>query len=119
METADMEDAAVNVLITRRVKPDAREAFEQAVREWIPRAVQFPGHLGVFMLKPGAGSNEFGALVRFRSRQAWGEFQAWPPYQQFLADLRPLLAADPKAEPLHGLEAWFTPSEHRAPPRWK
>jgi antibiotic biosynthesis monooxygenase (ABM) superfamily enzyme len=101
------------------VKPEARAAFEQAVRDWIPRVVQFPGHLGVFMLRPGGGSDEFGVLVRFHSRKAWNDFQSWPPYRQFLADIRPMLAAEPKSEPLHGLEAWFTPNEHPAPPRWK
>lgn len=114
-----MQDVGVSILITRRVRPEARAAYEQAVRNWIPRAVQFPGHLGVFMVRPGAGSNEFGALVRFHSLDAWREFEQWPPYLDFLAEIQPMLIAEPTAKPLHGLEAWFTPTVNAAPPRWK
>lgn len=114
-----MVDTVVNILITRRVRPEARAEFERAVRDWIPQAVQFPGHLGVFMLKPGSASDEYGALLRFQSRADWHAFEEWPPYRRFLADIRPMLAAEPKAQPLHGLEAWFTPTDRPGPPRWK
>lgn len=113
-----MPDSA-NILILRRIKPGAETEFDQAVRLWIPAALQHPGHLGVFLLQPGPESSEHGALLRFRSMADWERFRDWPPYARFLADIRPLLLEDPRVEVLHGLEALFRPGADRPPPRWK
>jgi len=114
-----MQDATVNILIARRLRPDAHEAFEQTVRDWIPRAVQFPGYLSVLMLRPGSHSDEYGAVLRFQTQQDWDKFQSWQDYKQFLESIRPMLADEPSVKPMHGLEAWFGPRDRMAPPRWK
>ncbi|MGP1308713.1 MAG: antibiotic biosynthesis monooxygenase [Phycisphaerales bacterium] len=120
--TDSMHNQVVNVLILREVRSDAREAFETTVRDWIPRAVQFPGHLGVFMLTPPPGSNHYGALLRFDSHEAWQRFSEWDDYRAFLEGVRSMLASDPRTEVAHGMEAWFRPPEGLTaspPPRWK
>ena len=118
VETPPPEPAAVNILITRKIRPEAHEAFEGIVRDWIARAVHFPGYLGVFMRRPDEDSNEFGALLRFRSPEDWERFKAWEPYQKFLDEIDPMLECPPRVERLHGLEAWFG-SRKTSPPRWK
>jgi len=115
-----MGDAPITVVVTRRVKPDCTAAFEAAVRDWVPKATALLGHLGVLMLQPPLGGDEYGAVLRFRSADDWRAFQAWPVYLAWLDGLRPLLLTEPTVEECHGLEAWFrTPVGHAPPPRWK
>lgn len=113
-----MQDETVNIIITRLIRPDAQQAFELAVRQWIPQAAQFPGYLSVLMIRPGSHSDEFGAVLRFRSRADWVLFQEWPAYLLFLEQIRPLLSEEPRVQ-LHGLEAWFAAGDRPSPPRWK
>jgi antibiotic biosynthesis monooxygenase (ABM) superfamily enzyme len=107
--------ATTDILILRRVRPGFEAEFAAAVRAWIPRAIGEPGYLGVFLLEPGPGSDEHGALLRFRTPQDWESFCAWPEYQGFLEDIRPMLVEEPRVRRLHGLEAWFSGE----PARWK
>lgn len=109
---------AVNILILRRIRPGREREFDDAVRRWIPSAIQHPGYLGVFLLEPGPSAGEHGALLRFQTIHDWERFRNWPAYQEFLARIRPLLADEPRVEALHGLEAWFR-AAGREPPRWK
>lgn len=114
-----MSDPAVNILITRSVRPGREAAFEEAVGAWIPIAMRFPGHRGVVMLRPGPGSLGYATLLRFRSGADWERFRAWPDYQAFVESLRPMLAAEPSTQPLHGMESWFIPTDGGGPARWK
>lgn len=114
-----MHSEGINILILRAVRPEHCDAFEAAVRAWIPTAVDFPGHQGVFMLTPPPGSHEYGALLRFRDEPSWHAFSVWEPYRVFLDTIRPMLLHDPKTESLHGMESWFRPHASPPPPRWK
>jgi antibiotic biosynthesis monooxygenase (ABM) superfamily enzyme len=114
-----MHSDGINILILRAVRPEHLDDFEAAVRAWIPTAVEFPGHQGVFMLTPPPGSHEYGALLRFRDEQSWHEFSAWETYRAFLKSIHPMLSAEPKTESMHGMEAWFRPRSSPPPPRWK
>jgi antibiotic biosynthesis monooxygenase (ABM) superfamily enzyme len=112
-----MRAEPVDILILRRVKPEQAAAFQRALRAWVPASVEHPGHLGVFLVEPGPGTCEHGALLRFRTREDWEAFCNWPPYQRFLAEIRPMLEEEPRIEPLHGFEAFFRGAA--PPPRWK
>jgi hypothetical protein len=119
---ANKEGQQITVIITRTVRQGSEEAFEAALRAFIPKSLTFPGHLGVFMLRPPPGGSEFGAVLRFRSQEAWRDFQQWPQYRIFLGEIGPYLRRQPETEMLCGLESWFTPLRAevlRAPPRWK
>jgi antibiotic biosynthesis monooxygenase (ABM) superfamily enzyme len=117
-----MSTEAVTVVITRVVRRGAEEAFEQAVRDWIPKALAYSGHLGVLMLRPAPGGREYGAVIRFRTQQEWEAFRDSPEYRAFLENLRQYLEADQRVETTAGLEAWLAPlgaTFARVPPRWK
>jgi len=114
-----MHNGVLNILILRDVIPAHRTQFEDAVRRWIPEAVRFPGHHGVFMLTPPSGSYQYGALLRFETQEAWEEFSRWDLYRAFLEEIRPHLAGEPRTELMHGLEAWFPAVHTLGPPRWK
>jgi antibiotic biosynthesis monooxygenase (ABM) superfamily enzyme len=112
----------VTVVINRNVRQGSEQAFEEAVKAWIPKLLAYPGHLGVNMLRPMPGSREYRAVLKFRSREEWQAFQHSPEYQQFVETIRPLLETDPQVETASGLESWFTPLGARVlrvPPRWK
>jgi antibiotic biosynthesis monooxygenase (ABM) superfamily enzyme len=109
----------LTVVITRVVRAGREEAFEQAVYDWIPTAVASPGHLGVLMLRPPPGGHEYGAVLRFRSREAWERFRDSAAYRAFLAGVRPHLAAEPVVETAAGLGGWFTQPGSPAPAVWK
>lgn len=118
----DAANPPLTVVVTRLVRAGREEAFEAAVREWIPTAVAFPGHLGVLILRPAAGGREYGAVLRFHSRAAWEAFRDSAEYRSFQDSLRQHLEADPRVETACGLEAWFAPhgaAYVRVPPRWK
>lgn len=112
----------ITVIITRAVREGSEEAFEATLRAFIPTSVTFPGHLGVFMLRPPPGGRDFGAVLQFRSEKAWQGFQRWPQYRTFLAEIEQYLQMPARTESLCGLETWFTPLGAdflRTPPRWK
>jgi len=112
----------ITVVITRAVREGSEEAFEATLRAFIPKSLTFPGHLGVFMLRPPPGGREFGAVLQFRSQEAWQGFQRWPQYQTFLAEVKPYLQVPARTESLCGLETWFTPLGSdvlQTPPHWK
>ena len=115
-----MNGEAVTIVITRIVRRGCEEEFERTVREWIPKSVEFPGHQGALMLRPPAGGQEYGAILRFNSQGLWREFQESPEYQAFLGRIRPYLEESPRVDAVTGMEAWFRLSGATPPPpRWK
>jgi antibiotic biosynthesis monooxygenase (ABM) superfamily enzyme len=118
----DEANEAVTVIITRVVRAGSEAAFENALRAFIPKSIAFPGHLGVHMLRPPPGGHEYGAVVKFRSRQDWEAFLRSPEYAAFLRGIEAYLEGPQQVETLCGLESWFTPLGARmtqVPPRWK
>src|SRR3954471_12740240 len=91
-------NVSVTVRITRAVRLGHEAAFEEAVKAWVPTALAFPGHLGVNMLRPMPGNREYVAVVKFRSQREWEAFLHSPQYQDFPAQIRPLLEAEPRVE---------------------
>jgi antibiotic biosynthesis monooxygenase (ABM) superfamily enzyme len=115
-----MNGESVTIVIARTVRRGCEEAFERAVREWVPRAVEFPGHQGALILQPHPGGREYGAVLRFQSLELWRAFQESPEYQSFLDKIRPYLEEPPRVDAVTGMEAWFRWSGAALPPpRWK
>jgi antibiotic biosynthesis monooxygenase (ABM) superfamily enzyme len=103
----------VTVILTRLVREGSEAPFEDAVKAFIPKALAFPGHLGVHMLRPAPGEQDYGAVLKFRAQQDWAAFQQSAVYLSFLAEIEPFLEAPPGVETLCGLESWFTPLGQR------
>ena len=56
----------VTILITRKLRKSNQREFEQALSDTIDAALQFPGHLGVTVLKPQRGeNNDYQIIVKF------------------------------------------------------
>ena len=117
-------DQPVTVNIVRTVRPGEEEKFEALVRNFIPRALTFPGHMGVHVVKPAARtSRDYHVVIRFATGEQWQRFHAWPEYVEFRATIEPLLEREPCVQAMTGLESWFTvsdvPGGLRPLPRWK
>ena len=113
---------SVTVIVTRLVREGSEASFEDAVKAFIPKSLAFPGHLGVHMLRPPPGEQEYGAVLKFRAQGDWVAFQKSDEYLAFLEAIRPFLEKPQDVETLSGLESWFTPLGARVllvPPRWK
>ena len=65
---------SVTVLITRRPRKSDRQEFEQALSDTIDAALEFPGHLGVTVLKPQGNNNDYQIIVKFTSQ---ADYQRW------------------------------------------
>lgn len=112
----------ITIFITRNVRAGSEQAFEVAMKRWIPQFMEYPGHLGVHVLRPWPGNREYGAVLKFRSEEDWKGFQQSEPYLEFLGEIRQYLETEPQVETTCGLESWFSPmGAHisRVPPRWK
>lgn len=116
-------DTAVTVTIRRRVKAGREAAFEEALREFIPQSLRFPGHLGVQVLRPPPGvAPEWVVVIRFQGRRDYDRFRHSPEYSRWNAHVLDLLEGDPVVEEQCGLEGWFAlPGVASGPvlPPWK
>lgn len=113
----------LTITITRSVLRGREEAFESKVKQFIPKSLAFPGHLGVHVVKPsGVHSRDYVVVIKFKSREQWRAFRDWPEYARFRESIEPLMDREPSIQEFSGLESWFTlPSDRTLQPlpRWK
>ncbi|MGM0856275.1 MAG: antibiotic biosynthesis monooxygenase [Pseudomonadota bacterium] len=68
------ESGAITVKICHRVKPGARAEYETWLKRIIHVAAQYPGHLGVHILRPAEGHNDNEIALRFASHTDAGRW---------------------------------------------
>ena len=116
---------SVTVLITRRPHKSNQKEFEQALSKTIDAALEFPGHLGVTVLKPRKeDSNDYQILVKFASQ---ADYQRWCHSNEathWFRILNRLEEKPPNLEIMTGLETWFAVNGSTSrlmipPPRYK
>ena len=115
---------SVTVLITRRPRKSSQKEFEQALSETIDAALEFPGHLGVTVLKPQRDSNDYQIIVKFASD---ADYQRWCNSNEaahWFRILNRLEEKPPNLEIMTGLETWFAVNSSVSrpmipPPRYK
>jgi antibiotic biosynthesis monooxygenase (ABM) superfamily enzyme len=113
----------ITVNIVRTVRPGSEQDFEAVLRSFIPKALTFPGHLGVHVVKPAARtSRNYHVVIKFTTAEQWQSFRSWAEYEQFRTTIEPLLEREPCVEEMTGLESWLTLPHApalRPLPRWK
>lgn len=115
---------AVTILITRRPRQKNQKEFEQALSDTIDAALEFPGHLGVTVLKPQADHHDYQIIVKFASQ---ADYQRWcHSYQAayWFKILNRLEEKPPNLEIMTGIETWFMVNHSTSrpmipPPRYK
>lgn len=115
----------ITILITRSPRKSNQKEFEQALSDTIDAAIEFPGHLGVTVLKPQRGeSNDYQIIVKFASE---ADYQRWCHSNEtahWFEILNRLEEKPPNLEIMTGLETWFAVNSSASrpmipPPRYK
>jgi uncharacterized protein len=115
----------IAVLVSRRPRKGKEREFEQALSDTINTALQFPGHLGVTVLKPQANESEaYRIIVKFDSGKHFQEWYHSPEASHWFDVLARLEEKPANLEMMTGLETWFTVSNGTVrpivpPPRYK
>lgn len=110
----------VFLVIRHKVKPEAISAYEAWLLRIIPAAAQYPGHLGVHVVRPPSGHDEYVNVLRFATTSDADLWQTSPERAGLVAEARPHLADTENIEVKSGIDYWFTPATvTKAPPRWK
>lgn len=119
--TSDTEPGATTV-ISHRVKPNCRAAYEAWLQKIIPVSKSCPGHRGVQVIRPIEGVNTvYTILLRFASEPQALAWMHSADRARLIAETSELLEAADGFTVQSGLDFWFTPEEVRAkvPTRWK
>lgn len=111
----------VKLVLERRAKPGAQDAFELWVKELMEVAAQSPTLQGSSVLTAGGG--EYFILLRFASQDDLDRWQSLPKVAELLRQGESLATAPDQPIVRTGLETWFTlpglPAPPVAPPKWK
>jgi len=117
------QEGPVTISISRRVKPGCEAQYEDWLHGIIAAASDFPGHMGVNILKPsGATDGRYVLIYRF---DTWAHCQAWEDSETrklWVGRLGDLVEGEGERKRVTGLEAWFdlpdVPVAKHAP-QWK
>ncbi|TCO81672.1 hypothetical protein EV699_10765 [Plasticicumulans lactativorans] len=110
----------VSVAIRHRVRAGAESAYERWLARIMPVAAQWPGHLGVSVIRPGVRGAPYTVVVRFDRAAHLDAWLGSAERAALIDEVRPLLADGTDAPEAHsGPEFWFTPPGAPPPPRWK
>lgn len=118
-------ESTVSVLSLVTVKPKREQEYEASLRALEQQTLgETPGQLGVYVLRPPAGSKsrEYGIIRRFATEADRDAFYQSPQFVQWQTAVAPMVEGDLRYRALTGLEAWVTlPGQHTIvpPPRWK
>lgn len=120
----DLSDPPVIVEIRRRVRPEARAAFEQDLHALIQDSLELAGNESATVFRPDASSDEleYRVVIKFARESQWKSWRGSERLAAWYTAIRKHLVAEPVVTEITGLEAWFTlPGEKsfRPPPRHK
>ena len=107
----------VTAVIQQTVKPEAVEQYEQWLKKVMPIAARFPGHRGVNVIHPAAGTLQYTITIRFDSLAHAQDWFGSAARRQLLDEAAVFLEADETVETRSGLEFWFRPPAGQKPAR--
>jgi hypothetical protein len=107
----------VTVTVARVVRPEQQEAFERWADEVQDLLAAFPGSLGSSLLRPGAGSDEFHLVFRFRDDETLAAWESSPERRAALERVQ-RLTEDTRTARAVGLESFFAVPA-RPGPAWR
>lgn len=112
----------ITAVVQRRIKIGSEASFEDLMTEFMAFAMRQPGNLGITVIRPPQGSQEYTVLDRFATEDDRRRFKASDEYTVWMERLRSVSEADPEIEEMGGLAFWFTlpgNTDRRVPPRLK
>ncbi len=114
----------VTVIVHRKIKPGQAAAAEEWMHGVSDVLGNFPGALGVEVIRPHPGSPEYTYIYRFVDYDRLNAWHESEERQEWLHRSQSFMAEPPQYEEITGLEYWFTPpagssAAHPAPKRWR
>ena len=111
----------VTLVITHSVQAEKQQAYEQWLEQIMPQAAQFPGHLGVNVLRPVHGESVYTVLIRFDSLDNLFNWTQSEARKTLIAELPQLLSGPEHIDVRPGAAFWFTPASKATPrpAKWK
>jgi uncharacterized protein len=122
-ESTHIEDPPVAVRVTRRVKPERVEEFEEWVSGITAATARFPGYLGAEVLKPGDPSDtDYHIIFKFDHMSDLKRWEDSDERRDWCGRVESFQEGPAHRHVVVGLERWFVlPSNRDAspPPRYK
>ena len=112
---------SVTLVIHQRVRADAVTHYEQWLRVISATAAEYPGHRGVHVIRPPAGSNEYAILLRFATLADAERWTKSADRQRLLAEITDAFELEDRFRIEPGIDFLFappTPAQKR-PSAWK
>ena len=101
------ETTPLTVVVRRRIRRGFEADFERTMHEFIRFALDFPGHRGITVLRPGEGARDYFVIDKFRDETARRQFTATYEYRRWMESLAALSDGDTRIQEITGLEGWF------------
>ncbi|MBA4501348.1 antibiotic biosynthesis monooxygenase [Marinobacterium marinum] len=112
-ESTPPHEAAVTVVISRRVIKGREQPFEQLSSEMTQRASRYPGYLGADLFRPAnANDPEYRIIFKFSNENTLADWQASTDRAEILEQIEPLLISPSEVETISGIVNWFTLPGH-------
>lgn len=114
-------DEPIHIAVMLRVRKSHIAEFERALADFAHRSLAEPGARGVQSLypPPGSASRDYGILRSFASASERDAFYQSAFFNNWLAEIEPMVEGKSTRRQLSGLEAWFRDGGEPLPPRWK
>ena len=120
MADPEQQGGPLTVVVTWQVRPGCEAAFEAWRREIAAAALEFPGHMGINVIRPSTAPGEYVVIFRFDTYEHLRAWQESDIRQKLLKKAEPFRRGEPSYRLESGLEYWFAPPGVPAsPPRWK
>ena len=111
-----LADAPVTVTVSRRPLPGRELEFEAWVARAAARLEDFPGSLGVGVLRPGEPNGEWHTVFRFVDGLSLRAWERSPQRAALLAAVEPIVDPETRVQRAVGVQEWFD-RPGRADPR--
>lgn len=106
----------VTAVITHRVRSGREPGYEEWIKGISAAAREFPGHLGVSILRPQPGAtSDYVIVLQF---DTCAHLTAWlgsETRKRWIAQVQPLIQEQESVQILTGLEAWFQLPKQASP----
>lgn len=120
MENLSNETGPLTVVVTWPVRKGCEKEFEAWRHEISAAALQFPGHMGVNVIRPSGTGREYVVIFRFDTYEHLRAWQESDIRRELLKKAEPFRETPPSYRLESGLEYWFSPpGVPTSPPRWK
>ncbi len=113
------QSGPVTISVARRVVPGREADYEKWVTGITAEAAKFPGHMGINIIRPTRGSNEYITIFRYDNYEhskAWEESSV---RAEWLDKLQGIIEGEAEYREGTGLEFWFSlpelPMVHPSP----